>query len=89
MTMKLLEPTGEASHHEAMANVDDLLVEKLWHDLDGQVSRQEIVRAVTQIAARFQDATVTTFVPIFVRRLALEQLKERLKEKSQLIGDTK
>ena len=55
--------------------VDDTLVEVLWKDLDGQVSRQQITGAVTQIAARFEGATVTAFVPIFIRRQALEYLK--------------
>lgn len=58
-----------------MDYVDDSLVEKLWHDLDGQVSRQQIAGAVTEIAARFEKATVTAFVPIFMHRQALEQLK--------------
>jgi hypothetical protein len=53
---------------------DDSLVEKLWNELNGQVSRQQITLAVREIAAQFQDARVTTFVPIFVRRRALEQL---------------
>ena len=58
-----------------MDYVDDALVETLWQDLDGQVSRQQIARAVTQIAARFEKATVTAFVPIFIRRQALEHLR--------------
>jgi hypothetical protein len=75
-------PTIGSPQHDVMASVDDLLVEKLWHDLDGQVSHQEIVQTVNQIAAQFQDATVTTFVPIFIRRLALDQLKRKLDEKN-------
>ncbi len=58
--------------------VDDPLVEKLWRDLDGQVSRQQIAGAVTEIAARFEKATVTAFVPIFIHRRALEHLKGSL-----------
>ena len=58
-----------------MDNMDDSVVEKLWHDLDGRVSRQQIARAVTQIAARFEKATVTAFVPIFIHRQALEHLR--------------
>lgn len=54
---------------------DDSLVEQLWRDLDGQVSRQQIAGAVTEIAAKFDKATVTAFVPIFIHRQALEQLK--------------
>ena len=58
-----------------MDYVDDALVETLWKDLDGQVSRQQIAGAVTRVAARFEKATVTAFVPIFIRRQALEYLK--------------
>jgi hypothetical protein len=58
--------------------VDDSLVEKLWHELDGQVSRQRIAGAVTEIAAKFERATVRGFVPIFIHRRALEQLKGSL-----------
>ena len=58
-----------------MDYVDDALVEALWQDLDGQVSRQQIARAVTQIAAKFEQATVTAFVPIFIQRQALERLR--------------
>jgi hypothetical protein len=57
-----------------MDYVDDSLVEKLWRDLEGQVSRQQIASAVTEITARFERATVTAFVPIFIHRQALEQL---------------
>ena len=58
-----------------MDYIDDSLVEKLWSDLDGQVSRQQIAGTVTAIATRFEKATVTAFVPIFIHRRALEQLK--------------
>ena len=54
--------------------VDDALVESLWQDLEGQVSRQRIVRAATEIAARFDSATVMAFVPVFIRRQVLERL---------------
>ena len=61
-----------------MDNVDDSLVEQLWRELNGQVSRQQIVGAVTEIAAGFEKATVRGFVPIFVHRRALEQLRGTL-----------
>lgn len=59
-------------------NVDDSLIERLWHDLDGQVSLEQIRRAVTEIAAEYQEAKLTTFVPIFIHRKALRQLKKLL-----------
>jgi hypothetical protein len=54
---------------------DDALVETLWRDLNGQVPRQQIAVVVNQVAARFEDATVTAFVPIFIHRRALDRLR--------------
>lgn len=82
ITMKSLDLTKKALHLEAKADINGLLVEKLWHDLNGQVSREKIARSITQTAERFRDASVTAFVPIFIERFALEQLKGQLKEKS-------
>lgn len=56
----------------------DALVETLWKDLDGRVARQQIVTEVSRIAARFEKATVTAYVPIFIRRQALELLRSEL-----------
>jgi hypothetical protein len=67
-----------------MDYVDDSLVETLWHDLDGKVSRQQIARAATEIAAKYEKAIVTAFVPIFIHRQALEQLKGWLASPSQM-----
>ena len=58
-----------------MDDVDGALVEKLWRDLDGQLSRQDISSAVAGIATGFETATVTAFIPIFVYRRALELLR--------------
>lgn len=71
-----------------MDYVDDSLVEKLWHDLDGQVSRQRIARAVTEIAARFEKAAVTAFVPIFIHRQALEHLRREPLSQSHPVAST-
>ena len=65
-----------------MDRVDDSLIERLWRDLDGQVSRQQIAGVVTEIAARFEKATVTALVPIFIHRRALEYLKGGLANNS-------
>jgi hypothetical protein len=69
---------------DVMNGVDNSLVEKLWRELDGQVSRQQIAGAVTEIAAGFAKATVTAFVPIFIHREALEQLKGLLANTSHV-----
>jgi hypothetical protein len=65
----------ESSVCDVINSIDASVVEKLWQDLEGRASRDQIGRTVTEIAAQFQDARVTTFVPIFIHRRALEQLR--------------
>lgn len=55
--------------------LDDALIDQIWQDLCGQVSRVRIRQVAIEVAARFQDAKVKTFVPIFIRRNTCEQLK--------------
>ena len=66
----------------------DALVETLWKDLDGQVGRHQIIREVSKIAARFEQATVPAYVPIFIRRQALELLRSELPGESHPIAST-
>ena len=63
-----------------MNHIDEHLVETVWQDLNGQVSREQIRRVVAEISLAFQDATVTAFVPIFVHRRAVDQLQKQLNE---------
>ena len=63
-----------------MNNENDSIIEKVWQDLDGQLSREQIGQTVTEIALKYQDATVQAFVPIFIHRQAVERLKRQLNE---------
>lgn len=58
--------------------LDDLLVEQIWHDLKGQVSRDQIQQVANQVAAKYKDSLVTNFVPIFIRRQTHEILRLKL-----------
>ena len=70
--------TAETNHDGVMNDMDDSLIEQIWHDLDGQVTREQIRQLVTEVAAEFRTATITTFVPIFIRRQAREKLKTQI-----------
>ena len=54
------------------------LVEHVWTDLGGQVSRLAIRQKIADVVPVFQDARITTYVPIFVRRRTVEQLRAGL-----------
>jgi len=77
------EITDKSTQHGLSDYPDDPLVDMLWHELDEQVSRDQIARTVSETAARFQTAKVTVFVPILVRRHALGLLKRALDSRSQ------
>lgn len=65
---------------ETNISEDDLnhSIEQIWHDLDGQVPQAQIRQVAVEVAARFHDATVTTHIPLYIRHLAREWLKENV-----------
>lgn len=53
----------------------DELIELIWHDLHELISRRRVADVAHRIAAGFADASVTAFIPIFVRRATCEWLR--------------
>jgi hypothetical protein len=66
-----------SSHNGSSHPIADLdaLVEQIWRDLDGQLPRARISQVAAEAAIDFAEATVMTFIPIFIRRDALEKLR--------------
>ena len=67
--------------------VDKTLVEKVWHDLNKEVPKEQVHRVVAQITMAYQDAPVQAFVPILIHRQALDQLKSSLTVKKTPVTD--
>ena len=59
----------------ASGNIDKALIESIWKELNGRLDREDISRAVLEAKARYQNATIKTFLPIFIRRYVLERLQ--------------
>lgn len=55
--------------------VDDAIVDAIWSDLDGRIDRERVRETALLIAQDFADATVTAFVPLFIRRRTYERLR--------------
>lgn len=55
--------------------VDNLLIEKIRLDLDKEITYEQIRQVALEVAAEFQDAKITTFLPIFIRRQTRERLR--------------
>lgn len=57
--------------------LNESLIEQIWRDLHGKVPREEIHQVATEVANEFKDATIKTFVSIFIRRRTREELIKR------------
>lgn len=63
-------------HEEHLTDfVDETLIDDIWRDLDGRIDRDQIREVATKVAREFVDATVTSFIPLFIRRRTYERLK--------------
>jgi hypothetical protein len=51
------------------------LVEQIWSDLGGTITRPDIRREIEQVLPAFEDARIITYVPIFVRQRTVARLR--------------
>ncbi|MFN8482280.1 MAG: hypothetical protein U0768_04350 [Anaerolineae bacterium] len=51
------------------------IVERLYHELGGEVAWTDVEQAVYAEAAELNDATVTQYLTLFIRRGAKERLR--------------
>ena len=80
MSKELHQSLAEENPDDVFDGVDNELVETIWHELDKQVSRERVGCVVSEVAIGFQDASVKTFLSIFIPRRALEQLQRELNQ---------
>ena len=80
--MKEIEPTvGTDAFASANRNWDeDALVEQIWNDLEGRATRSAIRQVLAEIVPKYESAPVQTFVPIVVRKEAVDRLRSGLAE---------
>lgn len=73
---------GSADSPRDHASVDRDLqyVALLVHqEFDDHVDPRAVEECLSQVAARFEGASVRSFIPLLVRRYAREELKQRLR----------
>ena len=44
----------------------EAIVDQIWNDLEGTTSRTDIRSVVIEVAPRYADARILTYVPIFI-----------------------
>ena len=55
-----------------------MMVEEIWNDLQGRGNRSVIRQTLLEILPKYENARVRTYIPILVRREALETLRVEL-----------
>ena len=58
----------------------ETMIDQVWRQLQGSVSRAAIQAVILEIIPRYENARVTTYVPILVHREAVDTLRTRLDE---------
>jgi hypothetical protein len=74
----LIQVNPSLSETEVDSSADYLneaFIEKLWHEFGGQATREQIRQVVVEVATQFENATIKTFVPVFIYRQTYEKLK--------------
>lgn len=51
------------------------IVDLIWSDLAEQVARARVAEVARKVAADIGDAKITTFIPLFVRRMSVDRLR--------------
>jgi len=54
--------------------VDEDLIDAIYNDLDGRVNQEQIWQTAIEVAERYHDASVATYIPIFIRRQTIDIL---------------
>ncbi len=67
---------GSAKTITVVSNVDmDELTESVWGDLHGQVEKAEVRHVLDDLLPKYHQARILTFIPILMRRDAVEILR--------------
>jgi hypothetical protein len=74
--------------HGALASEDpywdvETLVEQVSLDLQGEVNRSVILQVLLKIMPKYENARITTFVPLFARRETVAALRSQLIEPNE------
>ena len=58
----------------------ETLIERIWNDLGGKVSRSTICQVLAEVLPNYESARVQTFVPIFIHKDTVKRLRVGLAE---------
>ena len=75
--MKSIGPQpAESAPVDGNTQVDiEAIIEQIWGDLGGVTSHSDIRKALMEVAPKYEDARIKTYVPILLRREVLRRLQ--------------
>lgn len=80
MSTELHQNIVDDNPYDGVDGVDAALIETLWNELDRLLSRERVLCVANEVALGFQNASVKTFLKIFIHRRALERLRQEINE---------
>lgn len=78
MNDQVLQQEASISANKGLEGDLETLIDLVWNDLQSQVSRAAVQQVLLEIIPEYENATITTFVPIFMRRDAVDILRATL-----------
>ena len=67
---------GEDAVYRSQGDWDvDTIAEQIFGDLNGAVARSTIQEVIKDVIPKYEGARIQTFVPIFIRRDVVDQLR--------------
>ena len=60
----------------------ETVIEQVWQDLQGEVNRSAILQVLLKIIPKYENARITTYVPLLVRRETVDELHARLDDET-------
>lgn len=89
MSTEINEPGSKESKNQfGPGLIDDGLIDDLWRDLNGAIAIERIRQVAEEVAGEYEDAPVTTFLPIFIHRRTRELLKSVIAAQGEILTDS-
>lgn len=74
MSVRSSTPSVIAEKDDGANFLRDEFIHEIWVSLAGQVTHEHIYQMAIEVASKYKDAKITTFLPILIRRQILERL---------------
>jgi hypothetical protein len=75
---QVVEQEYSLSSNKCLEGDLEVLIDQVWNDLQGQASRDAVRQVLLEVIQEYENATITTYIPIFIRRDTVDILRATL-----------